>query len=104
MSFSTSQRTHEIGIRMALGATPEDIVRMIVGQGAVLAAGGVALGIAGAALLMRFLESMLYGVSPTDPATLCAAALLLGAVTLLACYIPARRATRIGPLAALRHE
>ncbi|HVF91699.1 MAG TPA: ABC transporter permease, partial [Blastocatellia bacterium] len=101
MSFSTSQRTHEIGIRMALGATPEDIVRMIVGQGAVLAAGGVALGIAGAALLMRFLESMLYGVSPTDPATLCAAALLLGAVTLLACYIPARRATRIGPLAAL---
>jgi len=104
MSFSTSRRTHEIGIRMALGATPEDIVKMLVRQGATLAAIGVALGIAGAVALMRFLESMLYGVSATDPVTFCGAALLLGVVTLLACYIPARRATGIGPLAALRHE
>ena len=104
ISYSVSQRTHEIGIRMALGASPRDIFRLVVGQGMGLVLIGVGIGLAASLALTRFLESMLFGVSATDPATFAGVALLLAAVALLACYIPARRATRVDPLVALRYE
>jgi putative ABC transport system permease protein len=104
MAYSVSQRTHEIGIRMALGAQPRDILRMTVGEGMLLVAFGLAAGVAGSALLTRFLQSMLFGVRLSDPVTYGAVPLLLGAVALFACYIPARRATQVDPLVALREE
>ncbi|MGH9339211.1 MAG: ABC transporter permease [Acidobacteriota bacterium] len=104
LSYSISQRTHEIGIRMALGARPNDIMRSIVGRGLKLALIGIALGLAAALGLSRFLSSLLYGVSATDPATFVAVSLLLTGIALLASYIPARRATRVDPKAALRYE
>ena len=104
VSYSVAQRTHEIGIRMALGAPPQAVLKLIIWQGMKLAAGGIALGLAGALLLTRLLKVLLFGVSVTDPVSFALAALLLASVVLLACYLPARRAARVDPLIALRHE
>lgn len=104
MSFSTSQRIREIGLRMALGAQTRDIMKLIVGQGLRLTLIGVGVGLLVAFGLTRLMSSLLHEVSPTDPATYVLIALLLTAVALLACYIPARRATKIDPLVALRYE
>lgn len=104
MAYSIAQRTHEIGIRMALGARPRDVLRMVVGQGMTLAGLGLAIGIAGALAATRLLASQLYGVSAYNPVILLIVAALLALVALLACYIPARRAARVDPLIALRYE
>ncbi len=104
MAYSVSQRTQEVGIRMALGAQPGDVFKLVIGQGMILAAIGMAAGLAAALLLTRVLSSLLFGVSPYDPVTFCGVTVLLGLVALLACYVPAHRATRIDPLVALRYE
>jgi putative ABC transport system permease protein len=98
------QRTREIGIRLALGARPSNVFRLIVGQGMGLATIGVGLGLGGAAVITRYLESLLYEVKPVDPPTFGVVAALLLSIALLACYLPARRATRVDPLDALRQE
>jgi putative ABC transport system permease protein len=104
ISYSVSQRTHEMGIRMALGAHPRDVLRLVLGHGLTLAVIGTAGGVAAALGLTRYLQSQLYSVEPTDPLTYAAVAALLLATTLLACYVPARRAARVDPMAALRDE
>ena len=104
IAYATRQRTHEIGIRMALGAERKSVMMMVVGQGLKLALIGLAIGIAGALVLSQFLTSLLYGVTPTDPLTFVAVSLILIAVALLACYIPARRAAKVDPMVALRYE
>src|SRR5690348_11976 len=104
MAYWVSQRAKEIGIRMALGAERKDVLKMVVGQGLWLALIGVAIGIGGALALTRFLSSLLYDVKPTDPLTFVAVSLILIAVALLACYIPARRAAKVDPMVALRYE
>jgi putative ABC transport system permease protein len=103
-AFSVTQRTHEIGIRMALGAKRSDVLGMVVRQGLKLALIGVVIGVVGALVLTRFLSSLLFGVKPADPLTFVAVSLILSAAALLACYIPARRAMRVDPMVALRHE
>jgi len=104
MAYSVSRRTHEIGMRVALGAGSGDVLRMILGQGLRTALMGVAIGFAGSLALTRTVESLLFGVTPTDPLTFAGVILLLVGAALAACYIPARRATRVDPLVALRHE
>ncbi len=104
LTYSVAQRTREIGVRMALGAQPHHILRMVIRQGMAAALLGIALGLGAALLLTRILSSLLFGVSATDPLIFAATALFLAAVALLACYLPARRATKVEPLLALRHD
>jgi putative ABC transport system permease protein len=104
MAYSVAQRTREIGVRMALGASSRGVLRMVLGQATATAAVGVVIGIAGAFALTRWMQSQLFGVSPTDPLTFVGVALLLILVSVAACYFPARRATRVDPLVALRYE
>jgi putative ABC transport system permease protein len=104
LSFVVSNRTHEIGIRMALGAQRHDVLWSVIKEGGKFAGSGIGLGILGALVLMRLLASELYGVRATDPLTFGAASMLFAAVALLACYLPARRATRVDPITALRYE
>jgi predicted permease len=104
MAYSVSRRTREIGLRVALGAGSGDVLRMILGQGLRTILIGVAIGIAGSLALTRTVESLLFGVTPTDPLTFAAVTLLLVGAALLACFVPARRAMRVDPTVALRYE
>jgi putative ABC transport system permease protein len=104
MAYSVSQRSREIGLRMALGAQPRDVLKLIVGQGMKLAMIGVAVGLAAALAMTRLMSRLLFGVSATDPLTFAFIVVLLTAVALLACYLPARRATRVNPIVALHNE
>jgi putative ABC transport system permease protein len=104
ISYSVAQRTHELGVRIALGATPLDLLRMVVKQGVILALAGVVVGVAISVALTRFISDLLFGVNPVDPAIFLAVSLLFVGVAVLASYLPARRAIRIDPILALRHE
>ncbi len=104
MAYSVTRRTHELGIRIALGARVRDVLRMVLAEGLCMALAGIVIGCAGALALTRVVSSFLFGITPTDPATFVSVCLLLLAAACLASYIPARRATRVDPLVALRHE
>jgi ABC-type antimicrobial peptide transport system permease subunit len=104
IAYLVAQRTHEIGVRMALGARSRDVLRMVLGHGLRLVVIGVVLGLAGALALTRFLTGQLYGVRPTDPLTFVAVTVLLALVALAATWLPARRAARVDPMIALRNE
>jgi len=104
MSYAVSRRAHELGVRMALGASREIVLKLVVGEGMILAGIGTMIGLAGALGLTRFMASLLYGVRPSDPATLVAVAVLLGGVALAACCVPAWQAAKVDPMAALRCE
>ena len=104
ISYSVSQRTHELGLRMALGAQQSDVLKLVMTQGLKLILTGLAVGLTAGLSVSRFLSSLLFGVSPTDLATCVGVSLVLATVALLACYLPARRATKVDPMVALRYE
>jgi predicted permease len=104
ISYDVTLRTHEIGLRMALGAHPRDVLSMVIREGLLLAGAGIVFGLGGTLALTRFLQSLLFGIKATDPATFASVAILLWSIALLACYIPARRAMRVDPMVALRYE
>jgi ABC-type antimicrobial peptide transport system permease subunit len=104
ISYAVSQRTQEIGVRVALGAQRSDVFRLIVGHGMQLGGIGIAIGLVGALGVTRFLRTMLFGVSPFDPASFVGVSALLAAIAILASYIPARRAARVDPVEALRYD
>ena len=104
MAYFVSQRTREIGIRLALGAQRIDVLRLVISQGLKLVAIGAAIGLAGAFATSQVVQSLLYGMSSTDPATFIGGTLLLSGVTVLACHLSARRAARVDPIEALRYE
>jgi putative ABC transport system permease protein len=104
LAFSVARRTHEIGVRMALGARSGDVLRLVLGQGLRVTTIGILFGIVGALGLTRFLQSLLYEVRPTDPPTFVIVLLLLVSVSVAASYLPARRAMRVDPMVALRYE
>jgi putative ABC transport system permease protein len=104
IAYSVAERTHEIGIRVALGASRGDVAGMVMSQGMAMTAAGLLFGLAGAWVVTRYMSGLLYGIAPRDPATFGVAAGMLGVVALAACYLPARRAMRVDPMVALRHE
>jgi ABC-type antimicrobial peptide transport system permease subunit len=104
ISYSVVQRTREIGIRMALGAQASDVLKMVLRQGLAAVMAGIVIGIVAALALTRLMASLLYGVTPTDALTFASVALILTAVAIFACVLPARRATRVDPIVALRHD
>ena len=104
MAYFVDQRGREIGIRIALGAKPRDVLRLVLGRGLLLTAVGVTIGLVGAAALTRSLATLVFGIAPLDPFSFAAGALLLAAVALAGCYVPARRAMRVDPMVALRYE
>ncbi len=104
VSYLVSRRTHEFGLRIAMGAQPDNLLKMVMGQGMVLVGAGVALGLVGAVILTRFLSAYLFGISPFDPITFAVVAAVLAGVALTANAIPARRASRVDPIIALRAD
>ena len=104
IAYSVAERTHEIGIRVALGASRGDVAGMVMSQGVAMTGAGLLFGLAGAWMVTRYMSGLLYGIAPRDPATFGVAAGMLAVVALAACYLPARRAMGVDPMVALRHE